>query len=87
MKLIIIYIYLSNLAFCQERLDLLIEQVLGGSRDSATMYLPSLEKKYSHNPSMIFLKGLMTLDGEEAKQIFIDLYNNLSFNFPDLARK
>ena len=65
-----------SLLFCQDRIDILIENVLKGSKDSASIYLPSLEKKYPNNPNMLFLKGLMTLNGDDAKQIFIDLYNN-----------
>ena len=75
MRLIII-ISIFNLVFCQDHVDLLITQVLEGSRDSAIIYLPSLEKKFPHSPKMLFLKGLMTTDGEKAKQIFIELYNN-----------
>ena len=74
MKMMILY--MSSVLFCQDSIDILIEDVLNGSKDSASVYLLSLEKKYPNNPSMLFLKGLMTLNGDEAKQIFIDLYNN-----------
>ena len=72
----IILIYISSLLFCQDHIDILIEDVLNGSKDSASVYLSSLEMKYPNNPNMLFLKGLMTLNGNDAKQIFIDLYNN-----------
>ena len=68
-------IFISTL-FCQEQLDILIQEVLSGSKDSAAIYLPIIEKQYPRNPNMLFLKGLLETDGEEAMQIFVELYNN-----------
>ena len=61
---------------CQEHLDMLIHEVLSGSKDSASIYLPMIETQYPNNPNMLFLKGLMETNGEEAMQIFVKLYNN-----------
>ena len=57
-------------------MDLLIQEVLGGVKDSAAVYLPIIEKRYPNNPNMLFLKGLMETDGEKAMDIFVKLYNN-----------
>lgn len=72
---VMLNIFISTL-FCQERLDLLIQEVLSGSKDSAEIYLPMIERQYPHNPNMLFLKGLMEINGEEAMHIFVELYNN-----------
>ena len=71
----LINLFISAL-LCQEHLDILIKDVLIGSKDSAAIYLPMIEKQYPHNPNMLFLKGLMETNGEEARQIFVELYNN-----------
>ena len=74
------FIVLLNMVFsilcAQKHVDMLIQDVLSGARDSAAYYLPMLEKQYPNNPNMLFLKGLMESDGEEAMQIFVKLYNN-----------
>ena len=71
----LIYLFLTILV-CQENLDILIREVLSGEKDSAAIYLPIMEKRYPHNPNMLFLKGLMETNGEKAMEIFVDLYNN-----------
>ena len=57
-------------------MDIIIQEVLNGSKDSASIYLPMIEMQYPNNPNMLFLKGLMETNGEEAMQIFVKLYNN-----------
>ena len=65
-----------SILFCQEHLDILIQEVLSGSKDSAAIYLPLIETQYPNNPNMLFLKGLMETRGEDAMMIFVKLYNN-----------
>ena len=65
-----------SILFCQKQLDMLIHDVLSGSKDSAAIYLPVIEKQYPNNPNMLFLKGLMETNGEEAMEIFVKLYSN-----------
>ena len=72
---ILLTVFISTL-LCQEQLDILIQEVLSGSKDSAIVYLPKIEKQYPNNPNMLFLKGLMETNGEEAMLIFVKLYNN-----------
>jgi tetratricopeptide (TPR) repeat protein len=59
----------------QDHLDVLIQNVLHGSRDSAAIYLPTMEQRYPNNPSLMYLKGLLENNGEEAMVIFSKLYN------------
>ncbi len=76
MRLIVLLNILIASLFCQENLDILIKEVLSGTKDSAVIYLPMIEKRYPHNPKMLFLKGLMETNGDEAMQTFVELYNN-----------
>ena len=73
----IIFIFTFSLSFlpAQDHLDALIQDVLHGSRDSAAIYLPAMEQRYPNNPSLMYLKGLLEINGEEAKTIFAKLYN------------
>ena len=73
----IIFIITFSLSFlpAQDHLDALIQDVLHGSRDSAAIYLPTMEQRYPNNPSLMYLKGLLETNGEEAKTIFAKLYN------------
>ena len=59
----------------QDHLDALIQNVLHGSRDSAAVYLPTMEQRYPNNPSLMYLKGLLENNGEKAMVIFSKLYN------------
>ena len=72
---VLLNIFISTL-LCQAHLDILIQEVLSGSKDSAAIYLSAIETQYPNNPNMLFLKGLMETNGEEAMQIFVKLYNN-----------
>ena len=76
MRLTVLLNILISTLLCQVHLDILIQEVLSGSRDSAAIYLPMIETQYPNNPNMLFLKGLMETNGEEAMQIFVKLYNN-----------
>ena len=73
----IIYFITICLSFLrsQDHIDALIQDVLHGSRDSAEKALSSIEQKYPNNPSVMYLKGLLETDGEEAMALFSNLYN------------
>ena len=73
-KLFHLLIIISSLS-AQDHLDELIHDVLHGFRDSAAVYLPTMEQRYPNNPSLMYLKGLLETDGEEARVIFAKLYN------------
>lgn len=76
MKLISFLILFISSLYAQNELDVLIEQVLNGSSDSASIYLPTMEQRYPNNPSLLYLKGLLESNGKEAMQVFVTLYNN-----------
>ena len=76
MKLISFLILFIFSVYAQNELDVLIEQVLNGSSDSASIYLPTMEQRYPNNPSLLYLKGLLESNGEEAMKVFVTLYNN-----------
>ncbi len=73
----IIYFITICLSFLrsQDHIDALIQDVLHGSRDSAEKALPTIEQEYPNNPSVMYLKGLLETDGEEAMALFSNLYN------------
>ena len=75
MRIIFIISFCLSFLSAQDYLDALIQDVLHGSRDSAAIYLPTMEQRYPNNPSLMYLKGLLETNGEEAKTIFAKLYN------------
>jgi tetratricopeptide (TPR) repeat protein len=75
MKLIFFIILIHSTICAQEHIDELIQHVLHGVSDSAVLSLPIIEKEYPNNPSVLFLKGLLATDGENAMEIFSKLYN------------
>ena len=75
MKIIYFFCTLLSCLVSQDHLDALIQDVLHGSRDSAAIYLPAIDQKYPNNPTVMFLKGLLETDGDEAMKIFSNLYN------------
>ena len=76
MKIIYLIAICCAFLFSQDHIDALIQDVLNGSRDSVAISLLSIEEEYPNNPSVMYLKGLLETDGEEAKAIFSNLYNN-----------
>ena len=75
MKTIYFFGVILSSLISQDHLDALIQDVLHGSRDSAAIYLPVIDQKYPNNPTVMYLKGLLETDGEQAMKIFSNLYN------------
>ena len=75
MRIIFIVTFCLSILPAQDHLDALIQNVLHGSRDSAAVYLPRMEQRYPNNPSLMYLKGLLENNGEQAMVIFSKLYN------------
>ena len=75
MKHILAFIMLLGTVPAQDQIDHLISEVLTGSRDSALIYLPAIERKYPNNPAAMFLKGILEPDGEKAMRQFVDIFN------------
>ena len=57
MRIFLLLNLFCSILFCQKNIDVLIQQVLGGDKDSAIIYLPNIERQYPNNPKMLFLKG------------------------------
>ena len=55
MRIIFIITLSLSLLPAQDHLDALIQHVLHGSRDSAAIYLPTMEQRYPNNPSLMYL--------------------------------
>ena len=75
MKLIFFITTIFSLTFTQDHINELIQHVLHGVSDSAVLSLPTIEQEYPNNASVLFLKGLLATDGENAMEIFSKLYN------------
>ncbi len=75
MNLVFYIAILFSFTFTQDHIDGLIQHVLHGVSDSAALSLPIIEQEYPNNPSVLFLKGLLEKDGENAMRIFSKLYN------------
>ena len=65
-----------TLLFSNEQTDKLIKEVINGYRQEAESKLPHLLNTYPNNPSVIFLKGLLTFDGKESIAIYKDIIIN-----------
>ena len=76
MKKIILFSLCVYSLFAREDIDKLVQDVLSGKTDSAAIYLPAFEKLYPNDPDLLFLKALMTMNGLDAKNIYMDIYNN-----------
>ena len=75
MKIIYFFGVILSSLISQDHLDALIQDILHGSRDSAAIYLPVIDQKYPNNPTVMYLKGLLETDGEQAMKIFSNLHN------------
>ena len=53
MRIIFIISFCLSFLSAQDYLDALIQDVLHGSRDSAAIYLPTMEQRYPNNPSPV----------------------------------
>ena len=69
---LILFSYLFSL----ELIDQHIEQVLSGDISKAVSSLPNYEVKYPNNPEVIYLSGLLEVDGNSAKEKFAHISNN-----------
>ena len=49
MKIIVISSFFASFLVSQNDIDILIQDVLNGSRDSVAIYLPTIEKNYPNH--------------------------------------
>ncbi len=57
---------------------LYLKQIEAGNKSEVIKELPALLKKYPNDPSVMFLKGVLTDDGQKAAEI----YSNILQNYP-----
>ncbi len=56
----------------------LLKLIEGGAKDSVMQVFPELKKSYPNDPSVLFLEGVLTENGQDA----IPIYNRILNDFP-----
>jgi len=56
----------------------LLKLIEGGAKDSVMQLLPELKKSFPNDPSVLFLEGVLTENGQDA----IPIYNRILNDFP-----
>ncbi len=56
-----------------------LKLIEGGAKDSVLQILPELKKSYPNDPSVLFLEGTLTENGQDA----ISIYNRILNDFPN----
>lgn len=76
---LIFLLFLSLPAFSQEK-DIVpyLKLIEDGARDSVLKVLPELKKSYPNDPSVLFLEGVLTENGQDAVPVF----NRIISDFP-----
>ncbi len=72
-------LFFSSPVFSQEK-DIVpyLKLIEDGSRDSVLKVLPELKKSYPNDPSVLFLEGVLTENGQDAVPVF----NRIISDFP-----
>ena len=74
-KIFLFFILLCSAVFSQDEVDNLIKAVQSGNTQSAIESLPELKKKYSENPSVMFLDALLDDSHERSIKKYKQIYN------------
>ena len=74
-KIFLFFILLCSAVFSQDEVDNLIKEVQSGNTQSAIESLPELKKKYSENPSVMFLDALLDDSHELSIKKYKQIYN------------
>ena len=74
-KIFLFFILLCSVVFSQDETDSLIKEVQSGNTQSAIESLPKLKKKYSENPSVMFLDALLDDNHERSIKKYKQIYN------------
>ena len=77
-KFLFLYLLLSSQFFGQN-IDLYLSLIDEGKTEGVIETLPELISKYPDNPGVIYIKALMTQDGNNA----IEIYNEILKKYPD----
>jgi len=74
-KTLIVLLLLSATQVFSQEADIIpyLKEVENGNRQAATEHLAMLEKKFPNDPSVKFLKAVLTEDGEKAADIYTEI--------------
>ena len=75
----IFYFFVSTILLYSQDVDKYLGLINEGRIDDVISALPELEALYKNDPSILFLKALVTEDGEKALLIYRDILKN----YPD----
>ena len=71
----VVFIFVS-LLFSNQDIDVLIEEVLIGNRKNAELKLSHLISTYPNDPNVMYLNGLLIVDGKESIAIYKKIISN-----------
>jgi tetratricopeptide (TPR) repeat protein len=76
----IFFLILVSPLYSQEK-DIVpyLRMIEGGAKDSVAQMLPGLKKSYPNDPSVLFLEGVLTENGQDA----VPIYNRILSDFPE----
>ncbi len=77
---ILFIVYFSCGFIYPQEIDIVhyLKQIEAGKKLEVKKELPALQKKYPNDPSVLFLQGVLTDDGQKAA----DIYSNILTNYP-----
>ncbi len=76
-SILIVFILSAGSLYAQET-DIVpyLKQIESGNKQEVRKELPTLLKKYPKDPSVMFLQGVLTDDGQKAEQIYTAIWKN-----------
>ncbi len=75
---IVILLFASPLYSQEKDIVPYLKLIEGGARDSVLQVLPELKKTYPNDPSILFLEGVLTENGQDA----VPIYNRILNDYP-----
>ncbi len=76
---LLLFFLVTNSLYSQEKnIVPYLKLIEGGAKDSVLQVLPELKKSYPNDPSVLFLEGVLTENGQDA----IPIYNRILNDFP-----
>jgi len=79
-RLVLILIITAQINILPQDADIVpyLKQIENGNRDLASAQLPELKKKFLGSPDILFLEGVLTIDGRQA----VNIYSRLLKKYP-----
>jgi hypothetical protein len=77
-KIIILLLFLFTIKIAGQGIDIsdYLRKIESGKIEEVKEKLPELKTKYPHDPSVLFLDGILTESGKSSVSIFSDVVNN-----------